>query len=345
LPLKLICDGKKVRRDGTALIYIQYCFSAERRTLLNTEIGILPSFWNRKKQCISNNMPLSYGDSRLLNEDLKRMYRTAEDIISYGIANKIEDIVSFLKKTFHPHFVAHSLGSKEAAKIVETFKQKGVNKEIFLQLDEYIESKRRKVCKGMLGVYGQLKGRLKAFEIFRKRPITFDCIDYNFYDDFIEFLTFHYEHKRRQEVYYGLKVNTIGLTIKQFRIFIKDRVRRKIIAPIDLTDFKISEEETDAIYLSYEEIEKIYRTDLSAYPHLVEYRDLFVLACLTGLRFSDLSILQPDDLRNDLLYKKQEKSEHWVVIPLRKEAKAIFSKQFKEKMPKRREGHSVQTSF
>src|SRR5205085_5473374 len=62
--------------------------------------------------------------------------------------------------------------------------------------------------------------------------------------------------------------------------------------------------------------------------------DLFVLACLTGLRFSDLSILQPDDLRNDLLYKKQEKSEHWVVIPLRKEAKAIFSKQFKEKMPK-----------
>ena len=50
-----------------------------------------------------------------------------------------------------------------------------------------------------------------------------------------------------------------------------------------------------------------------------------MLACLTGLRFSDFSILQPDDLRNDLLYKKQEKSEHWVVIPLRKEAKIIFS--------------------
>jgi integrase len=34
------------------------------------------------------------------------------------------------------------------------------------------------------------------------------------------------------------------------------------------------------------------------------------------------------------LYKKQEKSEHWVVIPLRKEAKVIFSKQFKEKILK-----------
>jgi hypothetical protein len=34
-----------------------------------------------------------------------------------------------------------------------------------------------------------------------------------------------------------------------------------------------------------------------------------------------------------MLYKKQEKSDHWVVIPLRKEAKIIFSDQFKEKIP------------
>jgi len=205
------------------------------------------------------------------------MHRIAEDIISYAIRNKVEDVGSFAKKIFHPHFDPRSLESKEAAKIVESLKQKEVNKGFFFQIDEYIESKKRKVCKGMLGVYGQLKGRLKAFEIFRKRPITFDCIDYNFYNDFIEFLTFHYEHKRRQEVHYGLKVNTIGQTIKQFRIFIKDRVRRKIIEPIDLTDFKISEEEVDAIYLSSDEIAKIYRADLSSYPHLIEYRDLFVL--------------------------------------------------------------------
>ena len=227
LPLKLICDDRRIRRDGTTPIYIQYCFSAERRTLLNTEIAVPPIFWNKGKLCVSNNLPLCYGEPKRLNEDLRRMYRIAEDIISYASANKIEDIGNFAKKIFHPHFDPRSLESKEAAKIVESLKQKEVNKGFFFQIDEYIESKRRKVCKGMLGVYGQLKGRLKAFEIFRKRPITFDCIDYNFYDDFIEFLTFHYEHKRRQEVHYGLKVNTIGQTIKQFRIFIKDRVSKK----------------------------------------------------------------------------------------------------------------------
>ena len=60
---------------------------------------------------------------------------------------------------------------------------------------------------------------------------------------------------------------------------------------------------------------------------------MFVLACLTGLRFSDFSILRPEDLRNDMLYKKQEKSDHWVVIPLRQEAKQIFTDQFRDRIP------------
>ncbi len=251
---------------------------------------------------------------------------------SFAKKSKIEDLGNFVKRTFAPHFDLDTLKNVDQ-KIIEVFTEKGVNKEFYFQLDAYIESKKKKVCKGMIGVYRQLKERLKAFETFRGNPITFSCIDYNFYDDFIEFLTFYYTHKRRREKLCGLKVNTIGQTIKQFRVFIKDRVRRKIIDPIDLNDFKIPEEEADAIYLTHIEIGRIYQADLSAQPHLIEYRDLFVLACLTGLRFSDFSILKPEDLRNDMLYKKQEKSEHWVVIPLRNEAKKIFSQQFKEKIP------------
>ena len=33
-----------------------------------------------------------------------------------------------------------------------------------------------------------------------------------------------------------------------------------------------------------------------------------------------------------MLYKKQTKSDHWVVIPLREEAKSIFTRQFKDKI-------------
>ncbi len=95
-----------------------------------------------------------------------------------------------------------------------------------------------------------MKKHLHASKEFRQKKITFDSFDYEFYDGFIEFLTFDYVQRRRKSMITGLKIYTIGKTIKQFRNFIKDRVSRKIIAPIDLTDSKIPEEEIDAIYLT-----------------------------------------------------------------------------------------------
>lgn len=38
-------------------------------------------------------------------------------------------------------------------------------------------------------------------------------------------------------------------------------------------------------------------------------------------------------MRGAMLYKKQKKSEHWVVIPLRQEAKDIFTKLFTGTLP------------
>src|SRR5690606_14128520 len=131
----------------------------------------------------------------------------------------------------------------------------------------------------------------------------------------------------------GLKTATIGKTIKQLRIFLRDRMRRKIIAPIDLSDFKILDEDSDAVYLTWGEIGRIYQTDLSDAPHLIKFRDLFVLGCLTGLRFSDFATIRPEDIRRDMLHKKQGKSDHWVVIPLRDAAEDILINRFNRHIP------------
>jgi integrase len=127
-----------------------------------------------------------------------------------------------------------------------------------------------------------------------------------------------------------LKINTIGKTIKQFRTFLRNRIRKKIIAPIDMDGWTIIQEEVDAVYLTMDEIKIIYNLDLSKFPHLINYRNDFVLGCLTGLRFSDFSEIMKDDVRKDMLYKKQNKSEHWVVIPLRDEALKILENRFRD---------------
>ena len=200
-------------------------------------------------------------------------------------------------------------------------------------MDDYIKIKTGKVSKATINVFNNIKAHLKAYEEFSGKRISFESFDFDFYDRFVSFLTFDYIQPRFKKEIVGLKVNTVGKTIKQLKIFLKDRVRRKIIPPIDLTDYKVPDEESDAIYLSFDEIAAIYRTNLDLYPDLIADRNRFVVACLTGLRFSDFSLIEPHDLRDGLLYKKQKKSDHWVVIPLRKEAEEMLEELFRGNTP------------
>lgn len=332
LPIKLICRTKRVHEDGTATVFIQYCYNAEQKTLLHTGIKIPPAYWKKIQCCISDKLPVEFGDQEELNKELRRQFRIAEDLITHAIQMKIPDKGAFVKKTFSPTLEITAVAEQVNEVAKKEADEKRSKLDIYYQFDDYIKSKQRKVSPATLTVYGNVKSHLLTFEEYSNNKITFENLDFSFYEDFVDYLTFEHIHMRRQTVLTGLKLNTIGKTIKHLRGFIKDRVKRKIIAPIDLTDFKIPEEESDAIYLTHQEIASIYQTDLSAYPQLIEYRDLFVLACLTGLRFSDFSTLKPEDLQRDMLYKKQEKSDHWVIIPLREEAKLIFTRQFRDKI-------------
>ncbi|RFS21848.1 hypothetical protein DVR12_14425 [Chitinophaga silvatica] len=100
LPIKLICPKSKVRRDGTCLIFIQYCGKAGKSTLLNTEIAIPPKFWNRKFLRISPDLPETYGQPQHLNEQLATVLRLAGDIIAHATKEKIADVGQFVKQTF-----------------------------------------------------------------------------------------------------------------------------------------------------------------------------------------------------------------------------------------------------
>jgi len=326
LPIKTICNPKFARRDGTTNIFIQYCYSSTHRTLLNTEIAIPASFWNKRKDCISEQLPSQFGSPVDLNQKLTDQLRQVEDLVTFAKNNEIENIGAYVKATFKPDGILASSLPMTANLVQLPTKKK--QPDLFKELDDYIVSKEKKVCEKALATFKSMKDHLFAFQQYRKAPITFNSFDYSFYEDFIEFLAFEYKKPRLKEDIHGLKTNTIGKTIKQFRIFIADRVKRKIIQPIDLSDYKIPEEETDAIYLSSAEIEQIYRTDLSSQPHLVPYRNCFVLACLSGLRFSDFSTLKSEDLKDGMLFKKQNKTNGWVVIPLRPIAREIFNTQF-----------------
>lgn len=330
LPLTLICKKAKVRRDGTSVIKIQYCYTSDKRTELDTEIPIPPKYWNRKSGKVADNLPSRYGNVETLNNRLQIMFRIAEDIIGFAIKKGVNPL-EFVKSTFQPDFDTNKLYQLEA---VIVMKQAAIQQEVYYQFDQYKAMKQKRAGESMMAMLRSIRGRLKAFETHTGKLLTFESFEGDFRDEFVEFLTYEYVLPRfTKKPVVGLKTNTIRDTTNHLRFFLNDRMRKKIIPALDLTELKAPAEETDAIYLTWEEISRIYQVDLSAYPHLMDSRNTFVLGCLTGMRFSDYSRINPMDIKGDFLKKKQEKTESWVFIPLRPEAAEILD-YFKGTVPK-----------
>ena len=102
LPIALVCKANKVRKNGTAVVSIQYCFNSEERTELGTGIAIPPKFWSCKRKCISNTLPEVYGAFEELNGKLEDELKKAQEIVCLGLKRK-ENPLNFLKIHYNPN--------------------------------------------------------------------------------------------------------------------------------------------------------------------------------------------------------------------------------------------------
>ncbi|MBS1668945.1 MAG: site-specific integrase [Bacteroidetes bacterium] len=322
-PIKLIIKKGAVRKDGTAVVFIQYCHNAEQRILLNSGIAIPPQYWNKKTGRITGTLPISYGEAEKLQSELTSKLRKAEDMVTNALKKKGTCPMKFLKENFH-------LQANWKMEQMSTAKK---NLDVYWNIDDYVTSKKSTVKRCTINVINMMKSHLKSYEIHRRDPITFDSFDVAFYEGFVKFLTYDIIQARRRDGVRGLKVNSVGKTIKHLKSFLRDRMVKKIIPFMDLSAFKGMEEEVDAVYLNWQELSKIYHLDLSKNRNFEKYRDLFVLGCLTGFRFSDYSDIRPEELRGGMLYVNQAKTLSTVVVPLREDAKRILIDKYNMQMP------------
>lgn len=96
-----------------------------------------------------------------------------------------------------------------------------------------------------------------------------------------------------------MKNNTSGKLVKNLKAFLNDRTRGNRFKPIDLSALKLVQEEVDLIYQYDDEIQAIADVDCKEDKELEKVNDFFVIGCLTGLRFSDISRIRPEYLDNE----------------------------------------------
>jgi hypothetical protein len=118
--------------------------------------------------------------------------------------------------------------------------------------------------------------RLKDFQAIYKRPIDFDTIDIDFYNEFVKYLM----HDLK------FRYSTIGDNIKRLKTILNEATERGINKNLAFKSKYFSRVNEDTIYLTEIELKEMEDLDLSNNIRLEKVRDLFLVSCSTGLRYS-----------------------------------------------------------
>lgn len=182
----------------------------------------------------------------------------------------------------------------------------------------------RAISPNTIKLYKNAQNHLKDFASKCKRRIDFDTIDLDFYHDFSAYLA-----KSKK-----FAPNTIGRVIKITKGVLNDATERGLNTNLTFKSrrFKVITEKVENIYLTEAELDALFQLDLSEEKRLERVRDLFLMGCYTGLRFSDLSKLDSKKITGDVIEIETQKTGEKVIIPLHPRVVALFDK-YGDKIP------------
>jgi len=181
-----------------------------------------------------------------------------------------------------------------------------------------LKDKQFRIEENTIKPYRTTRLHLSEFQKDRKRPLLLTDLNQKLHDDFSEYLITDL----------GLSKNAHSKYLMVLLQVLKYAVKKKLLPSSSITEieFSTSREETDNIYLNETEIQLLM--DLKDFKNKGEehVRDIFVLGCYTGLRFSNYSNINLDYLKDGILTTIQKKTKQRVTIPVHENVNKIINK-------------------
>jgi len=258
----------KLSKNGNGLNSINLIYNyAGQRFKMATGEKVHISDWNLKTERARNGSPVN----DILNKLCADVWKIHRDCKMEGIelTNKI---------------LKQGLTGKPETKVSTDFL------EFFRNFIDESQSGKRLIngrpCKP--GTVNNYQGVYKIVSSYRRR-IDFSDIDIQFHRDFLFWMG-----KK------GLSRNYQGKIITIVKVVLNDAVELGIykydgLLPFRSKKFTSPKEKTQSIYLNIDELDKIRNCDLD--ESLAKIRDLFLILCYTGLRYSDVIRLIPSNIK------------------------------------------------
>lgn len=122
--------------------------------------------------------------------------------------------------------------------------------------------------------------------------------------------------------------NSVGKDIQVLKLIMNEALDLHLTSNTSFKTkrFVVLREASDSIYLDKIELEELKNHDLSDKPKLERVRDLFLVGCYIGLRYSDYSILTTENIKNGYIQINQTKTGSPVTIPVHRAIKGLLEK-------------------
>lgn len=193
---------------------------------------------------------------------------------------------------------------------------------LFEFIDTYLKDEKHKLS--TFKKYNTTFVHLKNYAKERGKDLTYDSIDWSFRNDFLKYL---YAPPRK------MATNTTAKMLSIVKLFLKESHKLKYhvneIFKEDGFSPKLVKTK-NKVRLSLEELDTLLNLDLSGNARLERVRDLFIVGCFSGLRFSDWHKIGKDQLFNsggvEMIRVMAEKTRKYTPIPLLPELKQILEK-------------------
>lgn len=306
---------KRPEPSGLSLIYLQFKYSGHR-VIFSFNQQIKPSNWNKKKQRVKSNSQTAKTGDDYINDLLDNLEKVCMNAYKIQVRNGIPN-PAIIEQALTDFIIGNDKeGDQSLLNLIDRF----VAGEILF--------KGKKRSAGTLKTYNLTKNRLLEFSRAKKYAITFDSITVNFYYKFVKFL----QDKKTPDGDRQISDSSIGNSIKDIKTFMSEAVELDYTTNIQFKKKRFHKltEETDAVYLTWDEILKVYRHNLSFNKVLEPVRDLFVFGCCVGLRYSDYSRVKPENIIQHegeyYISMSTQKTGEKVVIPCNPIVLEIFKK-------------------
>ncbi len=290
------------------------------RKKVNTDISTLPKHWNSSSMEFRKSHPC-YNELNLwLKQISDFIYKTQLEWIQKN-ANLIKspiELLQFLQDSTR-RFVGrlNSIEVEDASK--RHFWQYFNN--LLYKMDTGSRTHLKTgnpLAPKTVAQFHNLKRHLQNFEKHTSTRIDFDTINISFYKSLLEYLT----------ITLNSSPNTVGKLITNLKVVLRDAYEDGVTKNdfYRNRNFLSPNSVSDTIYLSLEEVEAIYNLDLKSRPSYDRVRDMFIIGCYTGLRYSDLVQINPDSIESNMINLVQAKTNNRILVPIRPIVARILAK-------------------